>query len=166
MIKEGLLGEFIHETENTRKLLNAIPDDVLGYRPQPHLWTLAELAQHIAGIYQWYDGVYNYDVFDLAAFKEKKDSIEDIASIRDIFEKNAAEAQKAIEKSEESSYFNDWTLKSGDHILIGPIKKIGAIRGFLCSHLYHHRGEMIAYLRVNGCKVPGLYGSTYEESLK
>ena len=47
MIKEALLGEFLFEAENTRKLLNAIPDSALDYRPQPHLWSVGQLASHI-----------------------------------------------------------------------------------------------------------------------
>ena len=36
-MKEALMVEFIFEAENTRKLLNAIPDEALDYRPQPQL---------------------------------------------------------------------------------------------------------------------------------
>jgi len=42
MIKQALLGEFMHEADNTRKLLVMIPDNALGYRPQPHLWSVGE----------------------------------------------------------------------------------------------------------------------------
>jgi len=34
MIVKSLLGEFLHEAENTRKLLNAIPDSALSYKLQ------------------------------------------------------------------------------------------------------------------------------------
>ncbi len=33
MLKQILLGELKHEAENTRKLFNAVPDDVLEYKP-------------------------------------------------------------------------------------------------------------------------------------
>lgn len=164
MIKEGLIGEFLMETENTRKLLNAIPNSVLEYRAQPFLWSLAELAAHISNIYTWYPPVYQQDFLDLATFKEEQGDLSSIEAICEQFERNAALAKQTLETSDEATYFNDWSLKSGEHTIIGPVKKIAAIRGFLCSHLYHHRGEMVAYLRVNGCKVPGLYGPSYEES--
>jgi uncharacterized damage-inducible protein DinB len=51
MIKEALLGELLQEAEGTRKLLQAIPDSALGYRPQPQLWSIAQLASHIAEVY-------------------------------------------------------------------------------------------------------------------
>lgn len=164
MIKDGLLGEFLHEAESTRKLLNAIPDSVLGYRPQPHLWTVAELASHIAGIYDWYEPTFNQDSFDLANYNYDKGDISKTANIVQKFEENVAKAKKAIENSDENTYFNEWVLKNGGQILVGPFKKIMMIRIFLSNHLYHHRGELVAHLRATGNKVPAMYGSTYEES--
>ena len=73
--------------------------------------------------------------------------------------------EEAILKSDEATYFNDWALMFGDQVAVGPMPKIAMIRSFLNNHLYHHRGELIAHLRVTGNKVPGLYGPTYEESM-
>lgn len=56
MILQYWLQEFEHESENTRKLLQSIPQKDLGYRPSDISWTMGELAQHIATIYYWYVG--------------------------------------------------------------------------------------------------------------
>jgi len=50
MIVKSLVGEFLHEAENTRRLLKAIPDSSLGYKPAEHSWTLGQLASHIAEV--------------------------------------------------------------------------------------------------------------------
>ena len=68
MIKQALLGEFMHEAESTRKLLNAIPDSALDYRPQPHLWSIGQLASHIAEVYNWFDCTFNQDGFDMGSY--------------------------------------------------------------------------------------------------
>lgn len=164
MLKKGLLSEFLHEAENTRKLLNAIPDTALNYKPQPQLWSVAELASHIASIYAWYAGVFSVDTFDFGGFTYQREDISKASNIVAKFEENMVIAQKAIEASDEETYFNDWVMKSGDQIFIGPLPKVQAIRGFLYNHLYHHRGELVAHLRATGNKVPGLYGPTYEQS--
>lgn len=164
MIKQALLGEFQHEAANTRKLLAAIPDEALDYRPQPHLWSIAQLASHIASIYAWYEGVFSTDAFDFATFHYDREDSSKAANILAKFEANSAKAQASIEASEENTYLQDWTMKKGEQILIGPMSKMQAIRGFLYNHLYHHRGEMVAHLRAAGHKVPGLYGPTYEQS--
>lgn len=166
MIKQALLGEFLHEAENTRKLLQAIPDSALDYRPQPHLWSVAQLASHITAIYAWYEGVFTVDSFDFGSYHYEREDHSKIANIIAKFEENVAKAKKAIEDSDESAYLNDWVMRSGEQVFIGPMPKAQAIRGFLYNHLYHHRGEMVAHLRVTGNAVPGLYGPTYEQSKK
>ena len=163
MIKQGLLNEFDYETENTRKLLKAIPDSALEYRPQPHLWSIGQLAKHIANIYNWFDGTFNYDRFDITTLERKEYEVNS-ANILNEFEENFAKAKEVLENSDETQYFNEWSLVAGEQTLMGPSPKIGMARGFLFNHLYHHRGELVAHLRATGNKVPGLYGPTYEES--
>lgn len=163
MSKKGFINEFLHEAENTRKLLKAIPDTALDYRPQPQLWSIAQLATHIANIYSWFDGTFNYDVFDIAKLENKEINLTKAENIVKRFEENFLEAKQVLEDSDEASYFNDWSMTASGQVVIPPSPKIAMIRGFLFNHLYHHRGELVAHLRASGNKVPGLYGPTHEE---
>ena len=81
MIKKALPGEFLHEAENTRKLLKMVPDSALSYHPQPQLWPVAKLASHIAEIYNWYSGIFNVDEFDFATYKYDNGDITKAANI-------------------------------------------------------------------------------------
>lgn len=81
MIKEALLSDFLHEAGNTRKLIAMIPDGALTYRPQPQLWSIGELASHITEVYKWYDGTFNYDVFDMSTYPYKEADISQTAHI-------------------------------------------------------------------------------------
>ena len=164
MIKQALLGEFHHEVGNTRKLLQAVPDTALDYRPQPHLWSVAQLASHIAEVYNWFDSTFNQDRFDMSTYRYDKGDITKAAHIQQKFEENAARAQQVLEASDESTYMTPWAMVGGEQIYFGPFPRIQVIRGFLYNHLYHHRGELISHLRATGNKVPGLYGPSYEES--
>ncbi|WP_300978491.1 DinB family protein [Flavobacterium sp.] len=164
MIKQAFLGEFQHEAENTRKLLSMIPDSALEYRPQPHLWSVGELASHIAEVYNWYEDTFNSDVFNMDNYKYDKGDISKASNIVEKFEANQKMALNAIEKSDESQYMNPWSMSADGKIFFGPMPKIQVIRGFLYNHLYHHRGELISHLRATGNKVPSLYGPNYEES--
>ncbi len=163
MLKQGLLNEFNHEVENTRKLLQAIPDSALDYRPQPHLWSIGQLASHIAEVYNWYDGTFNTDTFDMGTYQYDKGDISKAQTIVDKFEENSSKAKQILENSDESTYFNEWKMMMNGNTLIPPSPKIAMIRGFLFNHLYHHRGELVAHLRASGNKVPGLYGPTYDD---
>lgn len=167
MLVKSLLGEFLHEAENTRKLLNAIPDSALDFKPSPTSWTTAQLASHIAEIYNWYDGTLHSNVFDMAVYKYDKGDVSKAANIVAKFEENVKNAQESLEKATDESMFEIWKMVAGsDEPIFPPMPRVQVVRGFLLNHLYHHRGEMIVYLRSTGNKVPGLYGPTFEESMR
>lgn len=165
MLVKALLGELQFEADNTRKLFNAISDDVLDYRPNDFNWTLGQLASHIAEIYNWWPHTMNTPEVDLAAYSYDKGDISSMKHIKIKLEQNIDLAIQSIIDYPEENLMGTWTLKNGDHIVFGPLPRVQAIRGFLMNHLYHHRGEMIAYLRTNELPVPGLYGPSYEEQM-
>ena len=165
MIKQALLGEFMQEAESTRKLLKAIPDSALDYKPQSHLWSIGQLASHIAEVYNWFDATFNQDVFDMGSYKYDKGDITKAANIVSKFEENFTNAKAVLENADESKFFNTWHMQMGGQDIFPPMPKVQVARGFLFNHLYHHRGELVAHLRATGNKVPGLYGPTYEESM-
>src|SRR5689334_2544189 len=101
MIKEALLGEFEHEAKSTRKLLQAIPDSALDYRPQPHLWSIGQLASHIAEVYNWFDGTFNQDTFDMGTYRYDKGDISKAANIVAKFEENLAAARTVLQNADE-----------------------------------------------------------------
>ncbi|MCY7309334.1 MAG: DinB family protein [Chitinophagaceae bacterium] len=164
MIKQALLSEFAHEAESTRKLINAIPDSALDYRPQPHLWSVWQLASHIAEVYNWFGATINQDIFDMGTYKYDKGDISKASNIVAKFEENLAKAKQVLENADETTFMNIWHMQMGGQDIMLPMPKIQVIRGFLFNHLYHHRGELVAHLRASGNKVPGMYGPTYEES--
>lgn len=165
MIIQGLIGEFEFEATNTRKLLSSIPDAALGYRPQPFSWSVGQLASHIAEVYNWFDGTLHQDVFDMAAYKYDKGDISKASNIVAKFEENLVKARTALQASKDEDMLKEWKMVMGNETpLFPPMPRIQVVRGFLFNHLYHHRGEMVAYLRASGNIPPGLYGPSYEES--
>jgi uncharacterized damage-inducible protein DinB len=72
-------------------------------------------------------------------------------------------ARAALNALTEEKLQQNWTMKVGDQVVLGPMPRTMVTRGFLFNHIYHHRGEMIIYLRATGNKVPGMYGPTYED---
>ena len=166
MIILTLITEFEHEVKNTRRLLQAIPEEDLGYRPSEKSWTMGELAQHIATIYYWYPGVLTQEVFDLSVDKLERKDPSDIKATIELFEQSVETARTALKSIKDEDLQVNWTMKMGDKVLLGPMPRGVVARNMLFNHVYHHRGEMIVYLRATGNKVPGLYGPTHEESLK
>ena len=166
MILQYLTQEFEHEVNSTRKLLEAIPEKDLNYKPSPTSWTMGELAQHIATIYYWYVGTFTMDVYDMAADHLERGDVNDIKATIALFESNVAKARTALQSLTEEKLQDNWTMKVGERVVLGPMPRGVVSRGFLFNHIYHHRGEMIVYLRATGNKVPGMYGPVYEEGQK
>jgi uncharacterized damage-inducible protein DinB len=165
MILQALLQEFNYEAENTRKLLKAIPDAALSHRPPGYEngWTLGELAEHIVNIYGWYPITLLEPKLDLATFYREQYDINSIENILARFEDNVTQARAAMEKITEEALKQHWTMSVGDRVIIPPSPRVMVMRSFLMNHLYHHRGEMVVYLRSSGNAVPGLYGPTKED---
>ena len=166
MVIQYLKQEFEHEVKSTRRLLQAVPEKDLAYKPAEISWTMGELAQHIATIYYWYVGTYTQDIYDLASDHLERGDPGDIKATIGLFERNVEKARIALETLTEEKLKQDWTMKVGDKVVLGPMPRGIVSRGFLYNHIYHHRGELIVYLRATGNKVPGMYGPIYEESLK
>lgn len=166
MMLQYLTGEFEHEVNNTRKLLHAVPEKDLGYKPSEISWTMGQLTQHIATIYYWYVGTLTQDVYDLATDKLERGDPNDIKATLALFESNVEKARTALKSLTEQRLQDNWTMKVGERVILGPMPRGIVARGFLFNHIYHHRGELVVYLRATGNKVPGLYGPTYEESNK
>lgn len=164
MITTYLINEFEQEVKSTRRLLEAVPEKDIDFRPSPTSWTMGELAQHIATIYYWYTGTLTQDVYDMSADKLERGAPNDIKATLELFERNVEQARAALQSISDEDLQKDWTMKMGEHTVLGPMPRGAVSRGFLFNHIYHHRGEMIVYLRSTGNKVPGLYGPTYEES--
>ncbi len=164
MLVQSLLGEFMHEAENTRKLLKSIPDSALDFKPSEKSWTTGQLASHIAEIYNWYEETLHKNVFDMATYKYDKGDISKAENIVAKFEENVAKAKVALQAAPDASMFENWKMVMGDDKPLFPeMPRVQVIRGFLMNHLYHHRGEMIIYLRSTGNNVPGLYGPTFDD---
>lgn len=162
-MKEDLLNELLREGENTRKLLKAVPDSALNWKPSSMNWTTAKLASHIAGLYDWYWAVVELDELNLDTYVYDRGDISVAANIVAKFEENFEKARKVLESLDESKLSGTWKMTKGGHVAIPPIKKSEALRYTIQNHIYHHRGQLVTYLRASGNTVPGLYGPTAEK---
>lgn len=166
MLLQALKAEFEQETESTRKLLQAVPQKDLAYKPSPISWTMGQLCQHISTIYYWYVGTLTKDVYDMAADNLERGDVNDLNATMELFERNVKLAREALNSIDEESLQQPWEMKAGDKTLLGPMPRGIVARSFLFNHIYHHRGELVVYLRATGNKVPGMYGPTYEDGQK
>ena len=162
-IKKSYLIELDHETKNTRRVLDRIPNEKLDWRPHEKSMTLGELAAHVVELHGWVSKAIPKDTFDFKIDYHplKVSSVEELKlTLSEGLEKNKA----AIEDIAEEDWFKDWVLKAGDYE-IARLPRAGAIRFIVNNHIVHHRGQLTVYLRLLGIPVPGLYGSSADEPM-
>src|SRR5476651_2080499 len=65
-IAELLLPEVDQEMATTRRVLERVPDDKLGWTPHEKSWSMGALASHVANLIKWADVTMNATEFDMA----------------------------------------------------------------------------------------------------
>ncbi len=152
------LQQLDNEFKTTAKVVGAVPDAKSDYRPHPTNRTARELAWHIVFTDVWFlKGIRNQS-FPFEG-EPIPDEVKTIADMVKWYEKNVAEGVAAVK-----------TMSAAD--LAKPVDffgmfnmPVGLYVGFLNNHMIHHRGQLSAYLRPMGAKVPSIYGPSGDEGM-
>src|SRR3984957_2323685 len=99
MINQALLPEFDMEMANTRKTLERVPDDKLGWKPHEKSMTMGRLAGHVAELPMWGHMTINQDSIDVAppgAPPQQGLTAKSRQEALDTFDKNVASMRAAI----------------------------------------------------------------------
>ena len=65
-IRDALLADYDHEMGTTRRLLERLPDDKLGWKPHEKSFSMGQLASHVANLVKWTDPTMNQTQMDMA----------------------------------------------------------------------------------------------------
>jgi len=160
-----MLGEFEQEMQNTRKVLERLPDDKWNWKPHEKSGTVGWMAGHIATLPGWLTMTLNTEELDYApvngpAYQPPK--IENQKQALANFDKEVGEARAALTKASDQDMMKSWKLLAGGQEIF-TMPRIACIRGFVMNHLIHHRAQLTVYYRLLGVPVPGLYGPSADE---
>jgi uncharacterized damage-inducible protein DinB len=146
-----------NEHRSTRSVIEAIPQTNADYRPDPNSKTAMELAWHIvAAEHRFYSGIVA-GAFDFSPI-HRPENVRTPAQIGEWYGESFAKN------------FDRFPNLSGEQLA-----KIVDFRGFFqlpavsffhfsLNHTIHHRGQLSAYLRAMGGKVPAIYGESYDSA--
>ncbi len=147
------------EAKTTRRALEAVPAKGSDYRPDPKSRTGLELAWHIAASDAWFlEGILT------GGFDPTKDTsakvppeVKSGADAAAFYDKNyiprIAELRKLSgeQLAKVTDFFGAFQFPMVVYV------------SWLNSHTIHHRGQLCAYLRAMGAKVPNIYGGSADE---
>ncbi len=162
---EMILPEFEQEMASTRKLLERIPNDKLGWKPHPKSNSIGWNANHVAEIPGWIEGVLEQDSWDFApvdAPAYRTPEFSSVAEILEVFDRSVQAARRAIQAVREEALEDDWSLLEGGKTLLTMPRHL-VMRMFVLNHIIHHRAHLCVYLRLNDCPVPGMYGPSADD---
>ncbi len=161
-IANGLIGELTHEAETTRKILERIPTELFDYKPHEKSMTMIRLATHVAEMINWINVTCTTDELDFAAGGSEPFAAKDTAELLAYHDKNVTEALEALKNTSDEDMQKDWSLKNGETTYF-TMAKIACLRTFCFNHVWHHRGQLSVYLRLNDIPVPSIYGPSADE---
>jgi uncharacterized damage-inducible protein DinB len=152
---KGLLGFLLpqlqQEFATTRKVLAAVPAAHCDYKPGERSMSAQELAVHIAASEAFFlRGVLN------GAFEWQQPDLKTPAEVLAYYDENVP---PLIEKLAALP-----AEKLAQALAMGPWNEPAiAFVSLSLRHSIHHRGQLSAYLRPMGAKVPSIYGPSADE---
>jgi uncharacterized damage-inducible protein DinB len=159
---DGLLAELEQEAETTRRVLERIPQAHLSWKPHPKSMSLGQLALHVATVP---GGVAELAALDTIpeppSFVQPEAAT--AAELVPTLAESVARARRALGGFDDARMGEMWRLQSGGQEIL-TMPRAAVVRTIMLNHWYHHRGQLLVYLRLLNQSVPSVYGPTADEN--
>jgi uncharacterized damage-inducible protein DinB len=162
-IADPFLQELLFESATTTRVLERVPEEHLSWRPHAKSMSLGQLAHHVATLPGQLTEFISGDALDFGAAAGAPPSVVNRQQLLDAWTGSAARAQAYLEGLTDDRATATWRLLAGEHELFAA-PRAAVLRSFLFNHWYHHRGQLLVYLRLLDVPVPSVYGPTADEN--
>ncbi len=160
-IADSFLPEYDAEMATTRRLLERVPGDRLGWKPHPKSRTLGELATHVTELARW--GIrFEKESFQIGS--EKAPVMKTAAEFVARFDENVAAGRAGIARKTDDEMRREFRVLKPDGSVFFQLDRQSLLRHVLLNHSIHHRGQLSVYLRENDVPLPPIYGPTADEA--
>jgi uncharacterized damage-inducible protein DinB len=158
---ESLLQELEQEAQTTRRVLERVPEDRLGWKPHNKSMSLGQLALHVATTPGGVAEMSQQSPFQIPEFTQP--SATSTAELMQAFDDSIAKAREILRRMDDSALGKTWQVVDGEReIMALPVGAV--LRTIMLNHWYHHRGQLSVYLRQVGALVPSIYGPSADEN--
>ena len=162
-LMDAVLGEFQQEAATTKRVLERVPADKLGWKPHPKSMSLGQLAMHIATIPGGITKMAQLDEYEVNPANFDQAGPKDLGEILAALDSGVKEAQGYLGSVSDSAAVGPWRLTAnGKEVMAMP--RAAMLRMILLNHWYHHRGQLSVYLRLLEVPVPTIYGPSADEN--
>jgi len=159
---DPILAELDQEAATTRRVLERVPGDKLGWRPHPKSMSLGQLALHVATTPGQVAALLSQGELELPEFGNAPAATTS-AELLPALEESVGRARAFLNSQTDDSVMSTWKLMKNGKLLFA-VPRIGAVRSIMLNHWYHHRGQLSVYLRLLNVPVPSIYGPSADEN--
>lgn len=160
-IADTLLQELEQEAHATRRVLERVPDAHLDWRPHAKSYSLGQLALHVAQIPGGVATLAMQSPASPPPFVQERAGCS--ADLVPALEESVRTARSALENASDATMTETWRLVEGDRELMA-MPRAAFLRAIMLNHWYHHRGQLLVYLRQLDVPVPSVYGPSADEN--
>ncbi|MEZ4763675.1 MAG: DinB family protein [Calditrichia bacterium] len=128
-IAASMLPEFDHETANTRKMLERVPEAKFGWKPHEKSFTLGQLASHLANVPTWMAPTILQSELDFAPVGGEPFTTPQASSTAELvkfFDDNTAAAREVFADAADATFMENWSLLGGGQVHFTMPKIAGA----------------------------------------
>jgi uncharacterized damage-inducible protein DinB len=157
--RESFLQTWTMESATTVRVLNAVPNARLDYRPDPKSRTGIELAAFVAGHAPVLAMLIETGEIKGGPMPAPK-SIKDATGV---FAATLPKLEKLIKGVDDKTWESKMTSLYGPDGKAMMTAPLGNMVWFTLYDLIHHRGQLSTYIRAMGGKVPSIYGPSADD---
>jgi uncharacterized damage-inducible protein DinB len=156
-----LLQELEMEAQTTRRVLERVPGDRLGWKPHDKSMSLGQLALHIASMPGAIAAMSQRSPMQIPKFDQP--AAASAAELIPTLDQSVAQAKQVLGSLDDAALGKTWRAVDGDReVMAVPVGAV--LRSIMLNHWYHHRGQLSVYLRQLGVPVPSIYGPSADEN--
>jgi uncharacterized damage-inducible protein DinB len=160
-IVQGFLQELEQEAQTTGRVLERVPDAHLDWRPHPKSYSLGQLALHVAQIPVLVATLAMQSPATPPAFVQERAARS--ADLLPALRASVATAKSTLASVGDAAMHETWRLVAGDRELMA-MPRGAFLRAVMLNHWYHHRGQLVVYLRQLDVPIPSVYGPSADEN--
>src|SRR5258706_2745109 len=154
VLRNFFLTSLTNEHPVTRRVVDAIPQDKVNYRPHDVAKSANDLAWHIVSAEHRFLAAVVSGTFEFGAARP-----DGVKTVADVSEWYASAFERDVD--EVKSLSADALVKTIDFRGLFQFPAVVSLQIGL-NHSIHHRGQLSVYLRSLGAKVPSIYGESYD----
>jgi len=160
---QAMVSELKQEAAATRRVLERVPADRLDWQPHAKSMSLGQLALHVASIPGSLARLCQGDGFDASKVDFSPPKPESAGDFLPTLDRSIEEASAFLSGLDDQAASATWRLTVGEREVFA-LPRIGVVRSLLLNHWYHHRGQLVVYLRLLDVPVPAVYGTSADEN--